>query len=83
MFYWTVCSFEALTELSSILEYADTALVPLYMTKYREQMLSIISQEINRVYHLFLRNNPNFLAKGGKVSILGHSLGVRIRFIEF
>lgn len=48
------------------------------MTKYRDQMLSIISNEINRVYHLFLRNNPDFLARGGKVSLLGHSLGVCI-----
>ncbi|KAG2176695.1 hypothetical protein INT44_007359 [Umbelopsis vinacea] len=50
--------------------------IPLYMTKYRDQMLSIISGEINRVYHRFLKNNPDFLAKGGKVSVLGHSLGV-------
>jgi hypothetical protein len=52
------------------------------MTKYRDQMLSIISNEINRVYHLFLRNNPDFLTRGGKVSVLGHSLGVSVNACE-
>ncbi|RUP23231.1 LOW QUALITY PROTEIN: hypothetical protein BC936DRAFT_139035, partial [Jimgerdemannia flammicorona] len=49
--------------------------VPLYMTpKYREQMMSIVAKEINRVYHLFVERNPHF-SQNGKVSIYGHSLG--------
>lgn len=44
--------------------------------RYRELMTQIIAKEINRVYRLFGQKNPEFLEKGGKVSILGHSLGV-------
>jgi hypothetical protein len=52
-------------------------LVPLYMTqKYRDQMTVIITNEINRVYNLFIERNPDFVKDNGKVSILGHSLGV-------
>ena len=51
--------------------------VPLYLTqKYRDQMTSIIVKEINRVYRLFVQRNPEFLEKKGKVTVLGHSLGV-------
>ncbi|KAI8065179.1 DDHD domain-containing protein [Gongronella butleri] len=50
--------------------------IPLYMTqKYRDQMTIIIIKEINRVYKLFLDRHPDFVKNGGKVSILGHSLG--------
>lgn len=49
-------------------------IVPLYMTpKYRDQMIGIISKEMNRVYGLYTQRNPGFL---GKVTIVGHSLGV-------
>jgi hypothetical protein len=44
--------------------------------KYRDQMVAIITSEINRVYQLFVKRNPDFLLRGGKVSIYGHSLGV-------
>jgi hypothetical protein len=41
--------------------------------KYRDQMIGIISKEMNRVYGLYTQRNPGFL---GKVTIVGHSLGV-------
>lgn len=44
--------------------------------KYREQMTIVITNEINRVYNLFIQRHPEFLKNNGKVSILGHSLGV-------
>jgi hypothetical protein len=44
--------------------------------KYRDQMIGIISKEMNRVYGLYTQRNPGFL---GKVTIVGHSLGVSSR----
>ncbi|ORZ20251.1 DDHD domain-domain-containing protein, partial [Absidia repens] len=55
--------------------------IPLYMTqKYRDQMTVIITNEINRVYKLFIERNPDFTKNNGKVSILGHSLGSLLAF---
>ncbi|CAO3623533.1 unnamed protein product [Cunninghamella blakesleeana] len=55
--------------------------IPLYMTqKYREQMTIVITNEINRVYNLFIERHPEFLKNNGKVSILGHSLGSLLAF---
>ena len=52
--------------------------VMLYMTpKYRNQILAIVSQELNRVYGIFKLRNPNFT---GTVSIYGHSLGSVIAY---
>ena len=47
--------------------------------RYREQMTQIIAKEINRVYRLFGKRNPEFL-ENGKVSIFGHSLGSLLAF---
>ncbi|KAF9167640.1 hypothetical protein DFQ26_003796 [Actinomortierella ambigua] len=50
--------------------------VLLYMTPtYKRSMMEIVTAELNRVYRLFIKHNPDFIARGGKVSILGHSLG--------
>lgn len=58
-------------------------IVPLYLTqKYRDQMTSIITREINRVYRLFVRRNPDFIERNGKVTLLGHSLGVSFFFLS-
>ncbi|KAI8051009.1 DDHD domain-containing protein [Syncephalis plumigaleata] len=55
--------------------------VLLYMTpKYRRQMYDALIEELNRIYRLFLRRNPNFLLNGGRISILGHSLGSVLSF---
>ncbi|KAI9598874.1 DDHD domain-containing protein [Syncephalis fuscata] len=55
--------------------------VLLYMTpKYRRQMYEALIDEVNRIYRLFIRRNPNFLLNGGQISILGHSLGSVLSF---
>ena len=57
---------------------ADLALdILLYQSAYREHIASIVQQECNRVYDLFMQRNPTF---SGKVSLIGHSLGSAILF---
>ena len=56
----------------------DLALdILLYQSAYREHIASIVQQECNRVYELFVQRNPTF---SGKVSLVGHSLGSAILF---
>ena len=56
----------------------DLALdILLYQSAYREHIASIVQQECNRVYELFVQRNPTF---SGKVSLIGHSLGSAILF---
>ncbi|EIE77626.1 hypothetical protein G6F46_012037 [Rhizopus delemar] len=55
--------------------------IPLYLTnKYHDQMIQVITREVNRVYKLFLERNPSFSKNNGQVSILGHSLGSLLAF---
>ena len=42
---------------------------------HRSDMLTAAIQEMNRVYALFMERHPSFLADGGKIHIVGHSLG--------
>ncbi|KAF9427137.1 hypothetical protein BGZ94_005409 [Podila epigama] len=50
--------------------------VLLYMTpNYKRKMMEVVTAELNCVYHKFIHHNPDFIRRGGKVSILGHSLG--------
>ncbi|KAI8818709.1 DDHD domain-containing protein [Fimicolochytrium jonesii] len=52
--------------------------VLLYMTpRYRQEMIQHVTEELNRIYHLFIQRNPKF---NGKVSIVGHSLGSLLSF---
>lgn len=37
--------------------------------------MEVVTAELNRVYRKFIHHNPDFIQRGGKVSILGHSLG--------
>ena len=47
--------------------------VLLYMTpKYRQRMISLVTNECNRIVKLYKKRNPSF---EGKISIYGHSLG--------
>ncbi|KAF9100518.1 hypothetical protein BGX29_006517 [Mortierella sp. GBA35] len=50
--------------------------VLLYMTpNYKRKMMEVVTGELNNVYKKFIHHNPDFIRRGGKVSILGHSLG--------
>ncbi|KAG0347969.1 hypothetical protein BG004_006447 [Podila humilis] len=50
--------------------------VLLYMTpSYKRKMMEVVTAELNQVYQKFIHHNPDFIRRGGKVSILGHSLG--------
>lgn len=44
---------------------------------YKEHIASLVLQECNRIYRLFVERNPGF---NGKVSLIGHSLGSVIMF---
>ena len=57
---------------------SDFALdVLLYQSGYREQIMTIVLNEANRIYNLFKERNPGFQ---GKVHLTGHSLGSAILF---
>lgn len=49
--------------------------VPFYLSRHRKKMIDSVISEINRTYRLFCRRNPDFERRGGRVSIIGHSLG--------
>jgi hypothetical protein len=44
---------------------------------YKDHISGIVLKELNRIYHLFMKRNPNF---NGKISLIGHSLGSAIMF---
>ncbi|CAJ0962129.1 unnamed protein product [Ranitomeya imitator] len=47
---------------------------------YRDELVKGLLQELNRLYNLFCSRNPEFEDRGGKVSIVSHSLGCVITF---
>ncbi|NWQ77472.1 DDHD1 Phospholipase, partial [Columbina picui] len=47
---------------------------------YRDELVKGLEQELNRLYTLFCSRNPEFEEKGGKVSIVSHSLGCVITY---
>ncbi|XP_072485791.1 phospholipase DDHD1 isoform X6 [Notamacropus eugenii] len=47
---------------------------------YRDELVKGLQQELNRLYSLFCARNPDFEEKGGKVSIVSHSLGCVITY---
>ena len=49
--------------------------VPFYLSRHRKKMIDSVTSELNRTYRLFCRRNPDFEKHGGRVSIIGHSLG--------
>ena len=49
--------------------------VPFYLSHHKQKMIDSVIAELNRTYRLFCRRNPDFEKKGGRVSIIGHSLG--------
>lgn len=46
--------------------------IPYYLSQHRPRVLHAVAAEANRIYRLWMRNNPGWT---GKVSIIGHSLG--------
>jgi len=52
--------------------------VPYYLSRHKIKMIEAVKMELNRVYRLFVRRNPNFEEKGGRVSLICHSLGSAI-----
>lgn len=49
--------------------------VPFYLSRHRQKMIDSVRSELNRTYRLFCRRNPEFEKHGGRVSVIGHSLG--------
>ncbi|XP_024861390.1 phospholipase DDHD1 isoform X2 [Kryptolebias marmoratus] len=47
---------------------------------YRDEITKGLTEELNRLYSLFCSRNPEFEEKGGKVSIVSHSLGCVIAY---
>ncbi|KAJ1187162.1 hypothetical protein NDU88_003941 [Pleurodeles waltl] len=47
---------------------------------YRDELVKGLESELNRLYTLFCTQNPDFSEKGGKVSIVSHSLGCVITY---
>ncbi|XP_077416075.1 LOW QUALITY PROTEIN: phospholipase DDHD1 [Vanacampus margaritifer] len=47
---------------------------------YRDEITKGLTQELNRLYCLFCSRNPDFEERGGKVSIVSHSLGCVITY---
>ncbi|XP_078592111.1 phospholipase DDHD1-like isoform X2 [Branchiostoma floridae x Branchiostoma japonicum] len=47
---------------------------------YRNEITRCLQQELNRIYQEFCTRNPYFQPKGGKVSLLAHSLGSVITY---
>ncbi|KAM9708421.1 phospholipase DDHD1 isoform 2-T2 [Menidia menidia] len=47
---------------------------------YRDEITKGLTQELNKLYSLFCLRNPEFEERGGKVSIVSHSLGCVITY---
>ena len=45
--------------------------------RYRQELITYVTNELNRLYAIYKSRNPSF---NGKVSIVGHSLGSLIAF---
>lgn len=49
--------------------------VPYYLSRHKTKMIDAVKSELNRVYRLFVKRNPDFEKRGGRVSLICHSLG--------
>ena len=49
--------------------------IPFYFSRHHGAMKQAVLHEMNRLYRLFVQRNPEFEQLGGRVSIMGHSLG--------
>ena len=51
-----------------------------FFVTFSLQIIDGVRDEMNRLYNMFCSRNPSFLEKGGKISILAHSLGSVIAY---
>ena len=70
-------TIEGVAPVRSIISDVLLDILLYYQPVYREQMLRALACELNRIYHLFKEQNPDFK---GRVSIFGHSLGSALSF---
>jgi hypothetical protein len=47
---------------------------------YRSEITNALRNELNRIYANFVKRNPDFITRGGKVSVIAHSLGAVITY---
>lgn len=52
--------------------------VPYFLSDHKVKMVNAVKEELNRVYRLFVKRNPHFEERGGRVSLICHSLGSAI-----
>lgn len=67
-----------ITQLRPLRDYINQSFVDiLYYTSslYRYDIMYSLSYELTRLFNLFCIKNPQFLQKGGQISVLAHSLG--------
>lgn len=70
-------SVDGVKSLRNILGDVVLDILLYYEPKYINQITKVVTEELNRVYVLYMEKNPNFK---GKVHIMGHSLGSVISF---
>ena len=60
----------------------STALDIMYYTSsiQRMEIMKAFHYEIIRLFHLFCSHNPDFVERGGKVSVMAHPLGAVVAF---
>nr|CAH8838263.1 unnamed protein product [Trichobilharzia regenti] len=67
-----------IAQLRPLRAYINQSLVDiLYYTSpvYRQVIMQSLSYELTRLFNLFCTHNPQFLQRGGRISVLAHSLG--------
>ncbi|TKY88375.1 hypothetical protein EX895_002727 [Sporisorium graminicola] len=52
--------------------------IPMYLSQHKAHVIRSAKLQANRQYRLFVRRNPEFEAKSGRVHIVAHSLGTVI-----
>lgn len=49
--------------------------IPLFMSDEKKHMTRAVCEQANKLYRLWIARNPDFEKRGGRVHIIGHSLG--------
>ena len=52
--------------------------IPMYLSQHKTHVINSVVQQANRQYRLFVKRNPEFETKKGRVHIVAHSLGTVI-----